>query len=68
MGLAKLQIWITSEGDPCAISERDEHDNTPWVVAIWHATADCLNGAGESTSTSSLAVGAWRSRCLRGAM
>jgi hypothetical protein len=46
MGLAKLQIWITSEGDPCKISERDEHDNTPWVVAIWHCDGRLLEWCG----------------------
>lgn len=46
MGLAKLQIWITSEGDPCKISERDEHDNRPWVVAIWHCDGQLLNWCG----------------------
>jgi hypothetical protein len=47
MGLAKLSIWITSQGDPCKISERDEHDNTPWVVAIWHCDGDLLTWCGK---------------------
>jgi hypothetical protein len=47
MGLAKLQIWINSEGDPCKISERDEHDNSPWVVAIWHCDGDLLEWCGK---------------------
>ena len=46
MGLAKLQIWITSEGDPCNISERDEHDNLPWRVAIMHCDGRVLRWCG----------------------
>jgi len=43
MGMSTLQIWITSEGSPCTISERDEHDNTPWQVAIMHCDGRVLN-------------------------
>ena len=46
MGTGKLQIWITSESDPCRISERDEHDNLPWVVGIWHCNGQLLNWCG----------------------
>lgn len=46
MGLGTLQVWITSEGDPCAISERDEHDHTPWVIAVWHCDGKLLNWCG----------------------
>jgi len=46
MGLGTLQIWITSEGAPCSISERDEHDNTPWVIAVWHCDGSLLNWCG----------------------
>ena len=46
MGMARLQIWITSEGAPCKISERDEHDNLPWVVAIWHCSGELLEWCG----------------------
>jgi hypothetical protein len=46
MGMAKLQIWITAEGDPCNISERDEHDNLPWEVAIMHCDGRVLNWCG----------------------
>jgi len=46
MGLGKLQVWITSEGDPCKISERDEHDNLPWVVAIMHCDGRVLDWCG----------------------
>lgn len=46
MGLSKLNVWITSQGDPCKISERDEHDNRPWVVAIWHCDGDLLTWCG----------------------
>jgi hypothetical protein len=42
MGMATIQIWITSEGSPCTISERDEHDNTPWYVAIMHCDGRVL--------------------------
>jgi hypothetical protein len=47
MALSKLDVWITSQGDPCKISERDEHDNTPWVVAIWHCDGELLNWCGK---------------------
>jgi hypothetical protein len=47
MGLGKLQIWITSEGNPCKISERDEHDNLPWVVGIWHCDGQILEWCGK---------------------
>lgn len=46
MGLGKLQIWITAEGSPCTISERDEHDNLPWEVAIMHCNGRVLKWCG----------------------
>lgn len=46
MGMAKLQIWFTAEGSPCTISERDEHDNLPWEVAIMHCSGKVLNWCG----------------------
>jgi hypothetical protein len=46
MGLATLQIWFTAEGSPCTISERDEHDNLPWQVAIMHCDGRVLNWCG----------------------
>ncbi len=46
MGKAKLQIWFTAEGSPCTISERDEHDNLPWQVAIMHCGGQVLNWCG----------------------
>jgi len=46
MGMAKLQIWFTAEGSPCTISERDEHDNLPWEVAIMHCDGQVLNWCG----------------------
>lgn len=48
MGCGKLQIWITSESEPCRISERDEHDHTPWVVGIWHCDGSVLRWCGKS--------------------
>jgi hypothetical protein len=46
MGLATLQIWFTSEGAPCTISERDEHDNLPWEVAVMHCDGRALKWCG----------------------
>jgi hypothetical protein len=46
MGLGTLQVWITSEGNPCVISERDEHDNRPWVIAVWHCDGALLTWCG----------------------
>jgi hypothetical protein len=46
MGMAKLQIWFTAEGSPCTISERDEHDNLPWEVAIMHCDGRALTWCG----------------------
>jgi|SRR5665213_1725848 len=48
MGLAKLQVWIASENDPCKISERDERDNRPWVVGIWHCDGEILKWCSQS--------------------
>lgn len=47
MGMSTLQIWITSEGSPCTISELDAHDNnTPWQVAIMHCDGRVLTWCG----------------------
>jgi hypothetical protein len=46
MGMSTLQIWITSEGSPCTISERDDHDNTPWQVAVMHCDGRVLTWCG----------------------
>jgi hypothetical protein len=46
MGMAKLQIWFTAEGNPCTISERDDHDNLPWEVAIMHCSGQVLSWCG----------------------
>jgi len=46
MGMSTLQIWITSEGSPCTISERDENDNLPWQVAIMHCDGRVLTWCG----------------------
>jgi hypothetical protein len=46
MGMATLQIWFTAEGSPCTISERDEHDNLPWQVAIMHCDGRVLTWCG----------------------
>jgi len=52
MGVARLNIWITGEGDPCGVSTKppDPGDPQQWVVAVWECSGRLLNwpcGEGE---------------------
>lgn len=48
MGIAKIQVWITGEGDPCGVSQRppDPDDPATWVVAVWECNGRLLNWCG----------------------
>ena len=45
MGTARINIWITGEGDPCGVSTKpaDPGDPQQWGVALWECNGSLLH-------------------------
>jgi|ERR1700681_313578 len=46
MSLGKIDIWVTTAGEPCHISELGVDYPHPWVIAIWDCCGRLLNWCG----------------------
>jgi hypothetical protein len=46
MSTGKIDVWITTEGDPCHVRELGVDYPEPWVVAIWDCCGRVLTWCG----------------------
>ena len=47
MATGRIDIWVTTAGDPCRISEVGVDSPGPWVVAIWDCCGRLLTWCGK---------------------
>ncbi len=48
MGMGRINVWITGEGDPCGVSEHPFDNPTPWQVAVWECSGRLLQWCGRT--------------------